>query len=83
MEVHIMKKFKQDFYGSILRIVMLGYIRPETDFKSLQDLIDTINNDIEVANKELEKPENEMYCNHEFFKEPLEKKSDCNHNQKD
>jgi len=30
-----MHKFDQDFYGSTLKVCMLGYLRPEMDFKSL------------------------------------------------
>lgn len=77
-----MKKFEEDFYGSLLKICILGYIRPEMDFKSLQDLIDTINNDISVADSELNKPEHIQFQNHEFFKEPLMSNGDCNHNHK-
>lgn len=34
-ETHIMHVFEDDFYGSELRVVMLGYIRGEKNFKSL------------------------------------------------
>ena len=34
-ETHIMHKFKEDFYGSELSVVVLGYIRPEKSFSSL------------------------------------------------
>lgn len=34
-ETHIMHVFKEDFYGSELKVVMLGYIRPEKNFSSL------------------------------------------------
>ena len=33
-----MNEFPEDFYGSELKIVMLGYIRPMTSFKSLGNL---------------------------------------------
>ena len=68
MEVHIMKKFDKDFYGSDLRICILGYIRPEMDFKSLQDLIETINNDIKIAEQELDKSEFAKYKDDKYFK---------------
>jgi riboflavin kinase len=48
-EPHILHRFDSDFYGEPIEIVLCGYIRPETDFKSLQDLIDAINRDIEIA----------------------------------
>ena len=34
-ETHIMHKFDCDFYGSTLRICIVGFIRPEENFKSL------------------------------------------------
>lgn len=33
-EIHIMHKFKHEFYGAKLRLVILGYIRPELDYIS-------------------------------------------------
>ncbi|CAN0259745.1 unnamed protein product [Lampetra planeri] len=35
MEVHIIHSFEEDFYGEVLSIVILGYIRAETGFDSL------------------------------------------------
>ncbi|KAF9404845.1 riboflavin kinase, partial [Podila epigama] len=34
-EVHIMHNFHKDFYGDDLRVVVLGYIRPELDYTTL------------------------------------------------
>ncbi|KAF9180620.1 riboflavin kinase [Haplosporangium sp. Z 767] len=34
-EVHIMHNFHRDFYGDELRVVVLGYIRPEFDYTTL------------------------------------------------
>nr|XP_054927087.1 riboflavin kinase-like isoform X2 [Dermacentor andersoni] len=35
VETHIMHKFDQDFYGAMLKVVVLGYLRPEKNFGSL------------------------------------------------
>ncbi|CAG0914004.1 unnamed protein product [Notodromas monacha] len=35
METHVIHQFKEDFYGSILKVVITGFIRGERDFKSL------------------------------------------------
>ncbi|KAF5891566.1 riboflavin kinase, partial [Clarias magur] len=35
METHLIHKFKEDFYGQMLSVIMVGYIRPERGFKSL------------------------------------------------
>ncbi|XP_013385009.1 riboflavin kinase [Lingula anatina] len=67
METHIMHDFKKDFYGSMLKTVMLGYVRPMLDFKSLDELIEAIQSDIKEADKQLEKPEFKQYQNDSFF----------------
>ncbi|KAF9140029.1 riboflavin kinase [Linnemannia schmuckeri] len=56
-EVHIMHNFHRDFYGDELRVVVLGYIRPELDYTTLEALIEDINIDIEVAHRSLERPD--------------------------
>jgi riboflavin kinase len=38
-EVHIMHKFSGDFYGDDLRVVVLGYIRPEFDYTTLGNVL--------------------------------------------
>jgi FAD synthase len=35
IEAHILHKFKDDFYGSNIKLVLYGYLRPEADFESL------------------------------------------------
>ncbi|RUS14705.1 hypothetical protein BC937DRAFT_93459 [Endogone sp. FLAS-F59071] len=50
-EVHIIHKFDQDFYGDCLRVAVMGYIRPEQNYPSLDALIEDINTDIEVAKR--------------------------------
>ena len=37
-ETHIIHKFDDDFYDSELVVVMLGYLRPEKNFDSLEAL---------------------------------------------
>ncbi|KAI1904924.1 hypothetical protein AGOR_G00010690 [Albula goreensis] len=57
MEAHIIHKFKEDFYGDVLSVVILGYIRPERSFNSLDSLVAAIHNDIEEAQRRLDSPE--------------------------
>ncbi|CAJ0930503.1 unnamed protein product [Ranitomeya imitator] len=57
VETHIIHQFTDDFYGEILRIVIVGYIRPEKSFDSLDALIAEIHSDIEEAKKQLDLPE--------------------------
>ena len=33
-EIHIMHPFSSDFYGHHMKVVILGYIRPELDYIS-------------------------------------------------
>ncbi|KAL7748501.1 riboflavin kinase [Sorochytrium milnesiophthora] len=63
-EVHIMHSFGQDFYGQELRIVVLGYIRDEKNYTSLEALIEDINTDIRVAHNSLARPAYEAYRSH-------------------
>lgn len=53
VEVHIMHKFEQDFYGSHMNLVILGFIRPEYDYVSLESLVEDIHTDINVARDSL------------------------------
>ncbi|KAI8616459.1 hypothetical protein BC830DRAFT_1063410 [Chytriomyces sp. MP71] len=55
-EVHILHKFEEDFYSKELRVVVVGYIRPEKNYTSLEALIADINFDIKVANNCLARP---------------------------
>ncbi|XP_055347522.1 putative riboflavin kinase [Paramacrobiotus metropolitanus] len=72
METHILRDFSRDFYGSTLRVAVLGYIRPMTSFTSLDELIAAIKDDIRKANDELDKPEYAKYCSQDFFTRPLD-----------
>jgi riboflavin kinase len=54
-EVHILYKFPEDFYGSEMAISILGFIRPEYDYVSVQSLIEDINEDIEVTKRSLDR----------------------------
>lgn len=56
MEVHLLHDFGYDFYGSLIRVAVCGYIRPEKKFDSLQALIDTIQADCAFARVALEHP---------------------------
>eukprot|EP00052_Salpingoeca_macrocollata_P017970 m.147208 g.147208 ORF g.147208 m.147208 type:complete len:160 (+) comp20561_c4_seq4:554-1033(+) len=57
IEVHIIHKFEQDFYGQELRVLVTGYLRPEANFDGLDALIQAINKDIEDAKAALDTPE--------------------------
>ncbi|XP_052097618.1 riboflavin kinase-like [Mytilus californianus] len=67
METHVIHTFKEDFYGSTLKVIMLGYIRPMRDFSSLDELIGAINDDIQQAKEKLDLPENASYKQNNFL----------------
>lgn len=67
METHIMHEFEEDFYGKTLRVAILGYLRPEMNFDSLEALINQIHDDIKQADKLLNQPDYQEYRNHSFF----------------
>lgn len=52
-EVHVLHEFDGDFYDAHMRLLILGFIREEKDYKSLEALIEDINFDCEVAKASL------------------------------
>ncbi|KAJ7410920.1 riboflavin kinase [Pitangus sulphuratus] len=70
VETHIIHTFKEDFYGEILSIVIVGYIRPEKNFDSLEALISAIQEDIEEAKRQLDLPEHLKLKEDNFFHLP-------------
>lgn len=68
METHILHKFEdENLYGKILKIAILGYLRPEMDFDSLDGLIKQIHDDINNAETLLDLPNYAKYKTHEIF----------------
>ncbi|KAK2587950.1 hypothetical protein KPH14_004036 [Odynerus spinipes] len=67
IEVHILHTFPDDFYGKEIKVIITGYIRPEKNFASVDELIKAIKDDIEIAKKELDKPEMLNYKNDAFL----------------
>ena len=69
-ETHILHEFDRDLYGCVLKVCIVGYLRPEQNFKSLEDLKTCIRNDIKLAEEILES--NDTYKQlqyHKFFHE--------------
>ncbi|KAL8681963.1 MAG: hypothetical protein Q9224_002058 [Gallowayella concinna] len=55
VEVHIMHRFRHDFYGARMNLLILGFVRPEFDYLDKESLVEDINTDIEVARRSLER----------------------------
>uniref|UniRef100_A0A2K6CMS3 riboflavin kinase n=1 Tax=Macaca nemestrina TaxID=9545 RepID=A0A2K6CMS3_MACNE len=48
METHIMHTFKEDFYGEILNVAIVDYLRPEKNYDSLESLISAIQEHLKI-----------------------------------
>ena len=57
VEPHLLHVFPADFYGAELRLVVVGWLRPEASFASLDALIAAIHGDIADARRELDATE--------------------------
>lgn len=56
VEAHIMHEFENDFYGEPMRLLLMGFIREERKFSGIDELLATIQADIETARVALDKP---------------------------
>lgn len=54
LEVHFLHEFEKDFYGEIVEIECIGFIREMSKFNSLDELITAIKSDIDIAKIALE-----------------------------
>ncbi|EGO01659.1 hypothetical protein SERLA73DRAFT_85449 [Serpula lacrymans var. lacrymans S7.3] len=66
-EVHLMHEFKSDFYGYNMKVIVLGYIRPQLDYTSREALIEDIETDKQVALRCLARPEYEKFASDTYF----------------
>ena len=57
MEPHLLHKFDEDFYGAQLKFLVVGYLRPEMNYASLELLIKAIQDDIAQSEEWLDRPE--------------------------
>ncbi|KAL4190650.1 hypothetical protein AMTRI_Chr07g76770 [Amborella trichopoda] len=68
IEPWLLHDFDGDFYGEELRLVIVGYIRPEANFPSLESLIERIHEDGRIAEKTLDLPIYAEYKNSPYLK---------------
>jgi len=54
VETHIIHEYQDKFYGDWLKLLICGYIRPEQNFNSLEDLIQAIKDDVRFADEALD-----------------------------
>uniref|UniRef100_A0A7S0RS44 riboflavin kinase n=1 Tax=Pyramimonas obovata TaxID=1411642 RepID=A0A7S0RS44_9CHLO len=67
-EVHIMHDYNRDFHGERLRVVVLGYLRPELRFASMTELVDRIHADIGTSKSMLTNFMLQSYQDDDYFK---------------
>lgn len=71
IEPWLLHKFDKDFYGEELRLLVVGYIRPEANFPSLESLIARIHEDRKIAEKALDLPIYAAYKNSPYLASSL------------
>ncbi|XP_020259928.1 bifunctional riboflavin kinase/FMN phosphatase [Asparagus officinalis] len=71
IEPWLLHEFEDDFYGEELRLVIVGYIRPEANFPSLDSLIERIHKDGKIAEKALDLPMYAGYKDSQYLKSSL------------
>lgn len=73
IEPWLLHEFDEDFYGEELRLVVVGYIRPEAKFPSLEALIEKIHEDRRIAEEALDLHPYSQYQDVPFLKTALSK----------
>ncbi|KAF8672704.1 hypothetical protein HU200_049400 [Digitaria exilis] len=74
-EPWLLHDFDEDFYGEELRLAIVGYIRPEANFPSLESLIERIHEDGRIAEKALDLPMYAKYKDTPYLRDPLQQGS--------
>ena len=69
VEVHLLHHFEEDFYDESLRVLILGSIRTESKFNSLDELKEAIHKDCDIANGLLDEESVAEYQHDSYFKE--------------
>ncbi|EGG12078.1 uncharacterized protein MELLADRAFT_102002 [Melampsora larici-populina 98AG31] len=67
IEVHVLFEFDQDFYGVEMKVMVLGYIRPEYNYTTKDELITDIEIDKQVAKNTLKQEGYFKFVNDKFF----------------
>ncbi|EKX45407.1 hypothetical protein GUITHDRAFT_71408 [Guillardia theta CCMP2712] len=67
VEAHLLEKFENDFYGKEMRLMLTGFLRPETKFDSFPELLEAIHKDIENSREALDTEEFSVLSAHPFL----------------
>ncbi|XP_058101401.1 bifunctional riboflavin kinase/FMN phosphatase [Magnolia sinica] len=77
IEPWLLHDFNEDFYGEELHLAIVGYIRPEANFPSLETLIAKIHDDGKISEKALDLPMYASYKDAPYLRSLLQQ--DNNH----
>lgn len=70
IEPWLLHDFEEDFYGEELHLAIVGYIRPEANFSSLESLIEKIHEDRKIAEAALALPLYSKYKDDTYLRSP-------------
>lgn len=65
--MHILGDYEEDFYGEQLKVVVLGFVRPEIKFNGLEELVNRIHQDIGIAKQQLGRDAAKAWQSDDFF----------------
>lgn len=68
-EVHILKSYDKTFYDHVVKVMIVGYLRPMEKYDGIDTLIAAIKQDIEDAKIMLAQPHNHDKKNNVWFNE--------------
>eukprot|EP00968_Pinguiococcus_pyrenoidosus_P024787 scaffold5067_cov245-Pinguiococcus_pyrenoidosus.AAC.5 len=68
VEPHLLHDFPEDFYGQDLRVMIVGFIRPEKAFESMEALIAQIRDDVRKTDAALENPRHKRLLEDDFWR---------------
>ncbi|OVA20206.1 HAD hydrolase [Macleaya cordata] len=72
IEPWLLHDFDEDFYGEELRLAIVGYIRPEANFSSLESLIAKIHEDRKISEEALDIPLYASYKDALYLRNPVQ-----------
>eukprot|EP00190_Bangiopsis_sp_CCMP1999_P000049 CAMPEP_0198728476 /NCGR_PEP_ID=MMETSP1475-20131203/9820_1 /TAXON_ID= ORGANISM="Unidentified sp., Strain CCMP1999" /NCGR_SAMPLE_ID=MMETSP1475 /ASSEMBLY_ACC=CAM_ASM_001111 /LENGTH=179 /DNA_ID=CAMNT_0044490861 /DNA_START=72 /DNA_END=611 /DNA_ORIENTATION=+ len=67
VEAHLIKTYPADFYGVELRLLVVGFLRLEANFESLEALKEAIQSDISLSSEALDCSDLNAFRKHEFL----------------
>ncbi|GKV30916.1 hypothetical protein SLEP1_g39683 [Rubroshorea leprosula] len=68
IEPWLLHEFNENFYGEDLRLVIVGYLGPETNFPTLESLIAKIHEERRITEKALDLPLYSKYQDDPYIK---------------